>query len=330
MRKALPTALVGILATLVLTSSAAFAVQVDVEVDKRIVSPGGTLTVSGTVTDDEGNPGVFEYRVAAIAPGQRNGGERIIICDSDKQTTGDDGAVSFECEIPTIGELESLGVQSAGERSVIPIKGGISAKDAETGNETKKHGTALIVNTQKIQDKLEAMLERLDSFIAKSQELIAKCDNITARAEQAGADSVIDRCAAFQENMQMKIDSALGAQERINNAIANLDDPSTIDFRNLGSVLNSFRDGARDFRSDVGQLRNFVSVSRADLEKRVADEIVNRTRERAQDLRENIQEREDALRERISDVRQIRADRIQATTAVNVRTTASSEVDQDE
>ena len=49
------TLLMGFLATLVLSSAAVLAVEVDAGVDKRLVAPGGTLTVTATVTDDDGN-----------------------------------------------------------------------------------------------------------------------------------------------------------------------------------------------------------------------------------------------------------------------------------
>jgi seryl-tRNA synthetase len=261
------------------------------------------------VTDDEGNPGVFEYRVAAVVPGQRSGGERIVICDSEKQTTGPDGAVSFECAIPTIEELESMGVENAAERAVIPVKGGIAVRDPATNETEKEHGKALIVNTQKIQNKLEAALGRIDSFIAKSQELVERCDNITARAEEAGAENFVERCASFQEKIQEKIDDALQAQERINSALVGLGNLTSIDFEELRDGLLNFRDGARDFRVEVGDLREFAIKARADLEKRVAKEIAERTKERAKELREQIREREESLKERIRELRSARIDR---------------------
>jgi len=303
------TLLLGFLATLVLSSAAVLAIEVDASVDKRIVTPGGTLTVTATVTDDDGNPGSFDYRIAVIAPGQRHGGERIIVCDSEKQSTNGASNVTFACSIPTLEGLQELGVKNAAERTVIPLKGGIAVIDPETNETEKEHGKALIVNTDKFKASYENALERLDGFIAKAQEAIAKCENITARAEEAGAEGVIERCASFTEKMQEKIDDAVDSQERINNALDNLGNLTSFDFDDLKGKLMNFRDGAGDFKIDLKDLRDFVGKARADLERRVAKEIVDAAKERAKEIRESMKEKRGLLDEKLREVKEDRMDR---------------------
>jgi hypothetical protein len=303
MRNTQLVALTGFLATLVLTSTSVLAVEINVSIDKHVVKPGDSITVSGTITDDNGNPGVFNYRATAIVAKHNNGGDRVIICDSGKQTTASDGAVSFECKIPTISELASMGVENAAERAVIPIKGGISAIDPETNESKKKHDKALILNTEKFEQKFKNALDRLDSFIAHAQELIARCDNITARAEEAGAERVIERCANFQEKMQKQIDKALAAQERINNAIKNLDSLNITEFENLGRGLVNFKDGTRDFKVEVKDIREFIEKSKADLERKVAKEIADRAREKAKEIRKSALEERKILEEKVREIR---------------------------
>jgi len=298
MRQMQSIALMGFLATLALTSASVLAIDIDVSVDKKTVKPGESITVFGNITND-GNPGVYDYRAAVIVAKHRNGGDRIIICDSGRQTTGSDGMVSFECKIPTISELESMGVENAADRAVIPIKGGIAAIDPETNQSKRSHGKALIVNTGKFEQKFKDALTRLDNFIAHAQELMARCDNITTRAEEAGAEHVIERCANFQEKLQERIDRAMAAQERINNAIENLGNLSSVNFEDIGRGLVNFRDGARDFKIDVKDLKEFVDKSRADLERRVAKEIAEKTRERAKEIRKSVIEKREALKREI-------------------------------
>ena len=303
-------ATMAFLTTMVLMSSAVLAAQIDVEVDTHAVLPGDSIMVTGAITDDDGNAGEFDYRVAAVVPAKRNGGDRIIICDSERQTTGTDGAVSFECEIPTIDELEALGVENAADRSVIPLRGGIVTKDPVTDEVTKKHGRAIIVNKDILQDKLEAILERIDNFIAHAEEAIAKCDAIIERAEAAGAETAIDRCGAFQEKMQGQIDKALDAQERVNNAISNLDDLGDVSFDEIRDSFRGFREGAGEFKSDVRELRQFAVDSRSDLREKVRGEISDRAKARAAEVRANIAEKRDAAMDRAKNIRDVRAERI--------------------
>ncbi|MBI4894724.1 MAG: hypothetical protein HY833_03240 [Candidatus Aenigmarchaeota archaeon] len=292
MRQMKSTALMmGLLATLVLTSSAVLAVNVDVEVDKRIVAPGDSITISGIVTDEDGNPGVYDYRAAAIVAKHRNGGERIVICDSEKQTTAEDGVVSFECKIPTIEELEALGVDNAAERQVIPIKGGIAVRDLEDNKSKRFHGKALIVNTDKLKERLNASLEKLDNFISRAEEAMERCDNITARAEEAGAEHIIERCGHFQERLQEGIDKAMSAKERINGALDNIGNLSSFDFDNLGGVLHEFREGSGKFKSEVSDIRGFLEKTRGDLEKRVTSEVREKAIQKANEIREKALEK---------------------------------------
>jgi hypothetical protein len=311
MKSALPIALMGMLATLVLTSYAVFAdFDVDVSVDKRIVAPGGSIKIDAKIIG-EGNTsgnssGEFEYRIAAVAPARAvNGSERVVICDSGKQTTNS-GNVSFVCDIPTLDELVEMGVSNAHERSVIPLKGGIAVMEVGTNETVKKHGKALIINTEKIKDKLENALARIDQFINKTQILIDRCDNITARAEEAGAENVIERCAKFQEKMQEKIDKALEAQERIQNILNNLNDPDSFDFDDLKGKLFSFSGHAKNFKVEVSDFGNFLAGARGELEKRVAKEISDRAREKADQMREEMKERQEKLRERIEEIKENR------------------------
>ena len=325
-------ATMAFLTTMVLMSSAVLAAQIDVEVDTHAVLPGDSIMVTGVITDDDGNAGEFDYRVAAVVPSKRNGGERVIICDSDRQTTGTDGAVSFECEIPTLDELEALGVENAAERSAIPLKGGIVTKDPVTEEVTKKHGRAIIVNKDVLQEKLEAILERIDSFIAHAEESIAKCDDIIARAEEAGVETAIDRCGAFQEKMQGQIDKALDAQERVNNAISNLDDLSDVSFDEIRKSFTDFRKGAGEFKSDVKELRKFSDDSRSDLRKKIAGEISDRAKDRAAEVRAKIAEKRDASMDRAKNIRDVRAERISGIkpTAVDAVKTDGTDVETDE
>lgn len=302
--------LAGFLTTLMLTASVALAAQIDVSIDKRTVSPGGTITVTGTITSDDGEAGEFTYRVVAVAPGQRHGGEKVIVCDSGRQTTGADGAVSFECNIPTIAELEELGVENAADRSVIPIKGGIVARDSATNETAKKSGKALIINTDKFKEKFEAALERLDAFIGHAQDVIAKCENITARAEESGLTDTVERCGSVQEKMQEKIDDALAAQERIDNAISNIDDLGNFSFDRLKDSLVNFRRGGEDFRVDVRDLRRHVVDVKVDLERRAAREIADIAKDRAQEIRDRLREEQRQLEDRLKDLRDARAERI--------------------
>jgi len=294
--------MMGLLATLVLTSSAVLAVNVNVEVDKRIVAPGDSITISGMATDEDGNPGVYDYRASAIVPKHRNGGERIVICDSGKQTTAEDGKVSFECKIPTIEELEALGVENAAERQVIPVKGGIAVRDLEDNKSKRFHGKALIVNTDKLKEKLEASLEKLDAFISRAEQAMERCDNITARAEEAGAEHVIERCGQFQERLQESIEKAMSAKERINSAIDNMGNLSSFDFDNLGGVLHEFREGSGRFKFEVSDIRGFLEKTRGDLEKRVASEVREKAIQRANEIRENALERKAEMEKRIMEL----------------------------
>lgn len=294
--------MMGILATLVLTSSTVLAVNVEVEVDKRIVAPGESITISGIVTDEDGNPGVYDYRAAAVVPKQRDGGERIVICDSERQTTAEDGVVSFECKIPTIEELETLGVDNAAERQVIPIKGGIAVRDLEDNKSKRFHGKALIVNIDKLKEKLEASLEKLDAFISRAEEAMERCDNITARAEEAGAEHVIERCGQFQEKLQEGIDKAVSAKERINGALDNMGNLSSFDFDNLGGVLHKFREGSGMFKSEISDIRGFLEKTRADLEKRVASEVRDRAIQKANEIREKALERRAEMEKKLMEL----------------------------
>ncbi len=324
MRMVQSATLIGFLATLVLTSTAALAVELDASVDKRIVAPGGTLTVTASVTDDDGNAGNFDYRIAVIAPGRSDGGERIIVCDSGKLNTGGSANVSFDCQIPTLEGLQELGVDNAAERAVIPLRGGIAVRDPATNESEKEHGKALIINTDKFRVRFEEALTRIDAFISRAQELIARCDNITARAEEAGAERVIERCANFQEKVQEKIDKAVQAQERINNALAKLDDPSTLNFDDLKNAFVNFRNGARDFKVDTKDLREFVERSRADLEKRVTREIADQARERTKEIRENLKIEQRKLEDRLKELRKNVIDRKEGRTVATTETSESS------
>ncbi len=297
--------LVGLVATMVLSSSAALALKVDATVDKNVVTFGDTIKVTGSITDDEGNPGAYDYRVAAIVAGKSDGGERVIICDSGRQTSGADGAVSFECEIPTLEEMQSLGVENAGDRFAIPLKGGIAAWDPATNESDKDSGKAVIVNKDHVQTKLEAALERIDAFIAKAEEGMARCDNITARAEEAGAEKVIERCGEFQKKMQENIEKALMAQERIQSALGNLEN-STYDFDELKESFHGFSEGSKAFRGEVKEVRDFVDKARADLERKVAKEIKEAAMERAKEIRKSALEKEKALKDRLKDLREDR------------------------
>lgn len=304
MRYAKSTALLmGLLATLVLSSSAVLALQVDATVDKNVVTFGDTIVVSGSITDDEGNPGSFDYRVAAIVAGKGHGGERVVICDSGRQTSGEDGTVSFDCKIPTVEEMQALGVENADVRAAIPLKGGIAAFDPDTNKTAKKSGKALIVNREKLEDRLENASTRIDHFIAKAEEAIARCDNITARAEEAGAERVIERCGQFQEKMREQIERALASQERINEALSNVGNLSGVDFDMFHRGLNDFREGSKMFRGEVGEVRDFVDKARADLERKVAKEIKDRAMERAKEIREQALEKERMLKDRIQELR---------------------------
>lgn len=304
MKAALPMTLIGMLATLVLTSYAVLAdFNVDVSVDKRIVAPGGSINIDAKITSEGNSSGEFEYRIAAVAPARAvNGSGRVIICDSGKQTTSS-GNVSFECKIPTLDELVGLGVENAFERSVIPLKGGIAVMEVGSNKTVKKHGKALIINTEKIKFKLENALARIDQFINKTQQLIDRCDNITTRAEEAGAENVIERCTKFQEKMQEKIDHALDAQERIQNILSNLNDTDSLDFEGLRGKLFNFMGNTRNFKLEVNDFGNFIHGARGELEKRVAGEISNRTREKASELREEMMQKQEQLRERIQEMK---------------------------
>jgi hypothetical protein len=321
-------ATMAFLTTMVLMSSAVFAAQIDVEIDQKVVAPGDTITVTGVITGDDGNAGEFDYRVAAVVPGQRNGGERIIVCDSERQTTAD-GAVSFECQIPTLEELEELGVVSASDRSVIPLRGGIVTMDPTTGEVTKKHGRALIVNTENFLEKFEAALERLDGFIEHAEEAMAKCDEITARAEEAGAENVIKRCAKFQEKMQEQIDTASNTKKRIQNAIDNLSDLEDFSFDGLKDSFVKFKHHSEDFKIEVREIRDVVHDNREDLNKRIAKEIADKAKDRADELRNQIKEREDAA-EKLRDVRAERIDKIRSADAVKSSDHESMETETDE
>jgi hypothetical protein len=294
--------MMGLLATLVLTSSAVLAANVDVEIDKRIVAPGESITISGIVTDEDGNPGVYDYRAAAVVPKQRNGGERIVICDSGKQTTADDGKVSFECKVPTIKELETLGVDNAAKRQVIPIKGGIAVRDLNDNKSKRFHGKAMIVNTDNLKERLGASLEKLDGFISRAEEAMGRCDNITARAEEAGAEHIIERCGKFQEKLQEDIDKAMSAKERINGALGNISDLSSFDFEHLSGALHDFREGSGNFKSEISDIRGFLEKTRGDLEKKVAGEVRNRTIQKANEIREKALERKAEMEKRLMEL----------------------------
>lgn len=301
MKKVQSTALIGFLVTLALSSTAVLAVQVDADVDKRIVALGGSLTVTATITDDNNTAGNFEYRIAVIGPGQKDGGERVVICDSQAQNTNGVANVSFVCNIPNITGLQELGIQNADDRFVIPLKGGVAVIDPATNETVKEHGKALIVNTGKISTRLDSVLDRINAFIDRAQNLITRCDNITARAEEAGAENVIERCTSFQERVQDKIDKALESKERINNLLSSLDN-TTFDIDNLKGSLFNFGNGLKDFRVDTGDIKGFLEGARADLEKRVAKEIVDRAKERAQQLRENLLRQKERIQERLAEI----------------------------
>lgn len=309
MRKATTMALMGFLATLVLSTTAAFAVSVDVHVDKRIVPAGGTMTVSGTVTNDDGTPGVFDYRIAVVAPSRNDGGDRIIVCDSGKLNTNGSSNVSYTCSIPTIDGLQNLGVQNAADRAVIPLKGGIAVLDSSTNKTVKIHGEALIVNTDRIKSQLQTALDRIDTFINKSQLLASRCDNITAKAEQAGAQNVVEKCSDFQSKVQDKIDAAAQAKDRINTALANLDNATSLNFTDLGKRLFGFGLKADEFKIDTSQFRTFFDTAKADLEKKVTADIVNKTRERAMQLEEQLKEQRNQINEKLKEIQQRVEDR---------------------
>lgn len=304
MRSVQPIIFTAFMTTLVLTSAIALAAKVDVNVDKRIVSPNSTLVISGTITDDNGTSGNFDYRIAVIGPGKRDGGERIIICDSGKQNTNGTSSISFNCQIPTLEGLQELGIENSAERAVIPLKGGVAVFDPATNKTEKEHAKALIVNTGKFQTRYENAIERLDGFIARAQELFLRCDNITARAEEAGAEKVIERCNKFQSKLQEQINKAAQAKERINNALSNLNNLTSFNFDNLKDSFVNFKDGARDFKIEVKDVKDFVEKARADLEKKVAKEIAEKTKERTKDLRENIVKEKERIKEKLNEIKE--------------------------
>lgn len=296
------TLLMGFLMTLVLSTSAVLAVKIDASVDKRIVVPGGTMTVTGTITNDDGTAGNFEYRVAVVAPGKSDGGERIVVCDSGKLSTNGSKDVSYDCSIPTLDGLKTLGVQNADERLVIPLKGGIAVFDSTENKSKKIHGKALIVNTARLQGRLDNALTHLDAFITRAQELVTKCDNITARAEEAGAENVIDRCTSFQEKMNEQIDKAAAAKERINNALSNLNNTTSLDFDDIKDSLKGFMEKSLDFKIETDDLKEFVTKARVDLEKKVAKEIVDKAKERAAEIRKDLLKERAKIDARVMDI----------------------------
>lgn len=296
------TALIGFLVTLVLASTAVLAVNVTTSIDKNAVAPGGTLTVSGTITSDDGSPGNFDYRIAMVAPGKSDGGDRIIICDSKKQSTNGTSNVSLSCQIPTIEGLQQLGVENAANRFVIPLKGGIAVIDPAKNETVKKHVKSMIVNTEKLQTRLDNALDSLNAFIKRAEELGARCDNITAKAEEAGADNVVTRCANFQSKLNNQIERAANAKEKINDIIGRLNATSLLNFDNLKTSLTGFGEGAKNFKIETKDLREFVEKAKADLEKKVAKEIADRTKAKAAELRENFMKEKLKIQDRLKEI----------------------------
>lgn len=327
MRNAVPVAFAVFLVVILVSAAAGLAdssdISINMQLDKRIVPAGGNLSLSGSITYENGTSGNFDYRIAVVAPGRKDGGDRIIVCDSAKKSTNGTANVSFLCQVPTIEGLQQMGIENAAERSVIPLKGGIAVLDTSTNKTAKKHGEALIVNSDKIRAKLESASDRLDAFINKSEELGSRCDNITARAAEAGAQNVVERCADFQMKLQNKIDSAVQAKDRINDALGSLGNLTSFNFRDLKDRLLNFGDGVKDFKIETGGLKDFVEKAKTDLEKKVSKEISNRTKERAAELREKIVKEKVKIEEKIKEIKK-KVDERKSGRQGNAATTASN------
>lgn len=299
MRKVQSTALFGFLMTLVLSATAALAVNVQVSVDQKVAQPGDNVTITGTITHDGGAGGDFGYRVYAVAPSRPDGGERVIVCDSGRLNTSDSSGVSYTCQLPTIDGFQSLGLLNAADRAVIPLKVGVAAIDAADNSTGKDAKEVLVVNTQKIQDRLQNLEDNLDAFINRSQDVSLRCDNITATAEAVGADDVAQKCSDLQDRIDQRINETLAAKERIANAIANIGNLSTFDFGDLKDRLMGFSLGAGQFKVDAGELGQLLQTEKAKFEGAIARNIENQTMQRELEIRQKLADQRQQINDRI-------------------------------
>lgn len=319
---------------LVLGSSAASAVDIDLSVDHRAVLSGNTLSISGQVKSDSGSSGIFDYRAAVVAPPR--GDNRSVVCDSGIQQTDTSGNFSFSCEIPSVEGFVSLGVDNADVRAVIPLIAGVVVNDTDTNSTKRVQRTVLFVNKEKIIAKLEAASERLDNFINKSLETIERCDSISERAAQSNLTSVIDRCDVLKERLEASIERATNTQSKINEFIQKLTD-STVDGDDLNEILgmfHTFSGNQAAIREHVTDLGRRLADLANDQRRQIADYVIERAKSirenagtlDASEIRSRVQELKDRRLDIISDARarigSISPSNVGESSRINTRATA--------
>jgi hypothetical protein len=303
--------LTGFLATLVFASAVVLAVQVDVDTSARVFSPGDTMVINGTITDDEGNAGSFDYRVAVVAPAS---GGRVLVCDSGTVNTNGSSSFEFGCAIPTIQEFVDLGIANAETRAAIPLKGGIAVKNSTTNSSEKFHaGLLLVRNDDVLESRIQHAIQQLERFIAAAENSINKCDALIERAEAAGVESVVQRCESLKEKLEADIEKALIAQNRLEGILNSTED---FDFTDVKDALVDFRQSVAKSRSEVSDFRDAASQISPDTIRRIASQRIGDIAKRdiAADIREKLRNRSQIASRADVLVRSSVADRVEIAT----------------
>lgn len=242
------------LATFVLLISPAFALDINVSVDDRIVSPGENFTVSGTIAYPNGTTGVFTYRAGAVGP------NRTFVCDSGTQQTSSNGIFSITCFAPNRTQAAELGIPAANTRAVIPLRAGVAVTNPETNETQKRHQTVLVVLKTELQSKLNSLINRLDSFIERATRAAVRCPEIPQeRLRQFGINITVS-CPNISQFVQNVTSKANELRQRAQLLSQNLTREGLEDLR---EEIKEFRqEQFREFKSGLAEVREIARTIR--------------------------------------------------------------------
>jgi len=255
------------LATLVIPS--AFALQINVTTDKKVVFPGDNVTITASVKTDNGTAQVFDVRVAAVAP------PKVLVCDTNRTKTDANGTITFVCNIPTLQQLNASGVPAALTRAAIPIRGGIAVLDNATNQTIKKHTdrALILLNRDKWNAKANEIIARLNEVVNRSSDLAARCEEAVSKAATRNLTLPGVNCASI---------SAVGANAAamIANLTATRDNPAAADFESFRTQMASVRDAIKALREQAASVRESIR-SALEQARETIRETARQTREAA-------------------------------------------------
>ncbi|MBI2543077.1 MAG: hypothetical protein HYW24_02745 [Candidatus Aenigmarchaeota archaeon] len=272
--------LVGILSFLILVSPA-LALNITVSVDKYKVMMDENVTLSGTITFDNGSATKFEYRTAIVAP------KRVIVCDSNRTMTASDGTFNLTCKIPTAEEANSLGIPAASTRSAIPYVAGVAVKDPVKNETVKKHARAVIaVNSEKLNRQFDRIITDIDNFVTQSRRFLPECDAVAENATRFNVTAVTTRCLEVQQKIN---DLILNSTELSNQARQLKDNISATSLEDFRNSLKTLADSQKDLRGELKDIKDTI--------KSVKWETLKEVRKSASEIKQDIEKKREEIKE---------------------------------